>query len=89
MSNSEMHHRKGSDCKYCKARELRIRELEDLDSRWRPMDTAPKGDDAVTVEVLHEDGLPRFWDFRHSDPETQRCVAWRPAHPEWNEEGEG
>lgn len=86
----DLHHRRGSGCQYCKAREERMRELEDLDLRWRPMRTAPR--DGTVVEL--REGGHAINGRRHGkswfnvqgkwlDP-----AAWRPAHPDWNEKEE-
>lgn len=68
-----------------------------IDTRWRPMRTAPR--DGTVVELregghttnasYHEvinihkvgTGQSAWGGYRNLDP-----AAWRPAHPEWNED---
>jgi hypothetical protein len=77
----------------------RIAELEDLDTRWRPMRTAPK--DGTVIECHHQDWPSRFWRYVPEEFERRagwedvitggdvwddpQADGWRPAHPEWNE----
>lgn len=92
----DLHHRRSSGCKQCKAREARIRELSELDTRWRPMYSAPKDMTVVDLRdsTRKERGFYR-WNKRLStwecvdDPAVYHTHAdidswqWRDAHSDW------
>ena len=64
-----------------------------IDPRWRPMRTAPK--DGTVVEALHGQHTTLAYFQRDHWRETSGTEnlweihnprAWRPAHPEWNQD---
>lgn len=74
----------------------RIRELEELDRRWRPMATAPDGpwlellcvsDGSGKNDAQQVIGFITLADLR-TKPDyirgTMDAMAWRPAHSEWH-----
>jgi hypothetical protein len=63
----------------------RAERAEAIDMRWRPLRNTPR--DGRTVEVLYDDGRQSFWKFfKSSPPAPRKMIAWRPAHPDWQEE---
>ena len=55
-----------------------------IDTRWRPMRSAPR--DGTFVELLYYEAGSQYEGVTESDDFNEQCIAWRPAHPEWNEE---
>ncbi len=69
-------------------------ELGHIDTRWRPVETAP--DDGIVVEGLWQGGEillvewagDEWWTVGPPDEcaAMSTPIAWRPAHPDWNSE---
>jgi len=74
---------------YERVLEEQIDALKDLDNRWRPMRTAPR--DGSVIEIRKTGGAVINAPFPEpmdptGDAPWGNGWAWRPAHPEWNEE---
>lgn len=55
-----------------------------IDPRWRPMRTAPR--DRTRIEVLVYRNGSEWVDFLEENEWADEHTAWRPCHPEWNED---
>lgn len=58
------------------------------DTRWRPMHSAPRDGTVIELRWSSMSNFGRYEDgWLVGDTYFSTPDCWRPAHPEWNEEG--